>query len=394
MSIHHDKRRLLGTAALTSALALASGSSLAADPVTIQAGEAFIDTDPGAGSGGALALTSLADEAVIQIGVNTSLSKPAAPGTHVLAMRFQDDTGQWSEPVKIGFPVYSTAAASSNNVKAMEAYLDTDPGQGSGTAFSGIGDDELVEKPPVVTFSKTGLSTGTHVISVRAQDSQNEWSEPVQISFPIYPTTAPTSNRIAAMEGFIGYPPPAAGNGTGFSGVFDDIVEQATGYVSMLSLPQGSYPYGARVRDTAGEWSGVVTMAFDYFDSDGDGVPDAYEDAHGTDKNDPSDASNDDDKDKFSNLDEWLFGTDPDKFFDKPTGDPGCSSGPDDVVLSSNFPAGKYLCIGNTSISTNGAVNVRDGAYLYLRAPAVELKQQLKVEDGARVRTRTSDLIP
>lgn len=70
------------------ALALASGSSLAADPVTIQAGEAFIDTDPGAGSGGALALTSLADEAMIQIGVNTSLSKPTAPGTHVLAMRF------------------------------------------------------------------------------------------------------------------------------------------------------------------------------------------------------------------------------------------------------------------------------------------------------------------
>ena len=54
----------------------------------------------------------------------------------------------------------------------MEAYLDTDPGQGSGTAFSGIGDDELVEKPPVVTFSKSGLSTGTHVISVRAQDSR------------------------------------------------------------------------------------------------------------------------------------------------------------------------------------------------------------------------------
>jgi len=393
MSIHHDKRRL-GRASLTGALLLASGPLLAAPPTLIQAAEAFIDTDPGAGSGSTLSLTTLADEAVIQIGVNNSLSKPATPGTHVLAMRFQDDTGQWSDPVKIAFPVYSTAAASSNNVKAMEAYLDSDPGQGSGTAFSGIGDDELVEKPPVVTFTKSGLSAGTHVISVRAQDSQNQWSEPVKIGFPIYPTPSTATNQIAAMEGFIGYPPPGAGNGTGFSGVFDDTVEQTTGYVSMLNLPQGSYPYGARVRDTAGEWSSVVTMAFDYADSDGDGIPDAYEDAHGTDKNDPSDANDDGDADKFSNLDEWLFDTDPDKFVDKPTGDPGCSSGPDDVVLSSDFPAGKHLCIGNTSISTNGAVNVRNGAYLYLRAPSVELKQQLKVEDGARVRTRTSDLIP
>ena len=393
MSIQHDKK-WLGVAALCSPLALASSTLLAAEPVKIQAAEAFIDTDPGQGSGSALSLTSLADESVIQIGVNNALSKPTAPGTHVLAMRFQDDAGEWSDPVKIGFPVYSTAAVSSNNVKAMEAYLDADPGQGSGTAFSGIGDDELVENPPVVTFSKSGLSAGTHTISVRAQDSQNQWSAPVQIGFPIYqvPSTAP--NRVAAMEGFIGYPPPGAGNGTGFSGAFDAVADQKTGYVSMLSLPQGSYPFGARVQDTNGEWSDVVTMAFDYIDSDGDGIPDAYEDAKGMDKNDPSDANSDGDNDKFSNLDEWLFDTDPDKFFDKPTGDPGCSSGPDDVVLPNSFGPGKHLCIGNTSISTNGATTIQDGAYLYLRAPAVDLKPQVKVEDGGRMRTRTSDLVP
>lgn len=392
MSIHHDKRQL-GTAALCGALALASGSLLAADPVKIQAAEAFIDTDPGNGSGSALTLTSLADEAVIQIGVNSSLSKPITPGTHVLAMRFRDDAGEWSEPLKIGFPVYSTAAASSN-VKAMEAYIDADPGQGAGTAFSGIGDDSLVEKPLVVAFTKSGLSAGTHTISVRAQDSQDQWSEPVQISFPIYqpPTTAP--NQIAAMEGFIGYPPPSPGGGTAFSGVFDEVVDRKTGYVSMLNLPQGSYPYGARVRDTAGEWSGVVTMAFDYIDSDGDGIPDAYEDLIGMDKNDPSDANSDSDADKFSALDEWLFDTDPGSFFDHPTGDPGCSSGADDVVLPNSFAAGKHLCIGNLSISTTGTTTIQDGAYLYLRAPAIDLKPQIRVEDGGRMRTRTNDLIP
>jgi hypothetical protein len=311
MFIFHNKKRL-GAAAFCGAFALTSGALLAADPVKIQAAEAFIDADPGQGSGSALVLTSLADESVIQIGVNSTLSKPTAPGTHVLSMRFQDDDGVWSDPVKIAFPIYQI------------------------------------------------------------------------------PTAAP--NQVAAMEGFIGYPPPSAGNGTGFSGVFDEAVEQNTGYVSILSLPQGSYPYGARVRDTAGEWSGVVTMAFDYIDSDGDGIPDAYEDAKGMDKNDPSDAYGDGDNDKFSNLDEWLFDTDPDKFFDKPTGDPGCSSGPDNVVLPNSFGPGKHLCIGTLSIGTSGATTIQDGAYLYLRAPAVDLKPQVRVEDGGRIRTRTSDL--
>lgn len=392
MAIERDNR-YPGRVTLSALLALASGPVLAADPVKIQAAEAFIDTDPGQGSGTALTLQPGTGELVLRIG-SASLAKPGAPGTHVLAMRFQDDTGQWSSPVQIGFPVYSTTAPSSNNVKAMEAFLDSDPGQGSGTAFRGIGDDNLVEQPPVVSFPKSGLSAGTHVLSVRAQDSQNQWSAPVQIGFPIYSPSTTPPNRIAAMEGFIGHPPPSPEGGTAFSGVFDEVLEQGTGHVSMISLPPGSHIYGARVRDTVGEWSGVVTLVFDYFDSDGDGLPDAYEDAIGLNKNDPSDGNSDTDGDKFSALDEWLFDTDPDKFFDKPSGDPGCSSGPDDVVLPNNFATGKHLCIGNLSISTSGATTIQDGAYVVLRAPKMELKNQAQVKDGGRLRARTQDLTP
>ena len=46
-------------------------------------------------------------------------------------------------------------------------------------------------------------------------------------------------------------------------------------------------------------------------DADGDGMPNAYEDSHGFDKFDPTDAAQDADGDGFTNLEEFKAGTDP-----------------------------------------------------------------------------------
>ena len=54
-----------------------------------------------------------------------------------------------------------------------------------------------------------------------------------------------------------------------------------------------------------------MTQDIGGIDSDGDGMPDAYEDRMGFNKNDPGDASRDADGDGFSNLYEYLMGTDP-----------------------------------------------------------------------------------
>jgi pectate lyase len=51
-------------------------------------------------------------------------------------------------------------------------------------------------------------------------------------------------------------------------------------------------------------------------DSDHDGMPDAWEIAHGLNPNDPADANADPDKDGYTNLEEYLNGTDPHQFVD------------------------------------------------------------------------------
>jgi len=48
-----------------------------------------------------------------------------------------------------------------------------------------------------------------------------------------------------------------------------------------------------------------------YKDSDGDGIPDDWETAHGLNPHDPSDATTDLNGDGYSNIEEFINGTDP-----------------------------------------------------------------------------------
>ena len=51
-------------------------------------------------------------------------------------------------------------------------------------------------------------------------------------------------------------------------------------------------------------------------DTDGDGMPDEWEKKHGLNPNDASDGPQDKDKDGYTNIEEYLNGTDPTVFID------------------------------------------------------------------------------
>jgi len=102
-----------------------------------------------------------------------------------------------------------------------------------------------------------------------------------------------------------------------------------TGFVfsSALLLSPGSYTYTLGARDAIyGELASVTRTltVFAVGDGDGDGMPDAWETAHGLNPDDPSDAGLDPDSDGLTNLEEYQNNTDPN---DSDTDDDGMPDG-------------------------------------------------------------------
>ena len=68
-------------------------------------------------------------------------------------------------------------ADANTTISAAEYFVDTDPGEGSGTALSaqdGAFDSEVEAIAPV-DFNVTGLSVGPHLIGIRYKDNNNTW---------------------------------------------------------------------------------------------------------------------------------------------------------------------------------------------------------------------------
>jgi Fibronectin type III domain len=134
--------------------------------------EYFFDTDPGFGAGTDVPVTpavSITDQN-FTVPINS-----AADGFHTLFIRTRDANNNWSAAYSRPFYKLSTAAiAAAPNLNKLEYFIDADPGYGAGVNVpisTGVAVSALN-----VPIAVTAIAEGSHIITFRARDGNNNWS--------------------------------------------------------------------------------------------------------------------------------------------------------------------------------------------------------------------------
>lgn len=203
--------------------------------------EYFYDTDPGYGQG------TLIDNALASgdNALNLSLNG-LAPGTHNLFVRALGNAGQWSSVISKPFFLL---AATTEDIRHLEYFYDTDPGYGKGTLIGGLerGEQQLA-------LSIDGLSLGAHLLFVRVQDEQGNWS-----SVMAHPFLIGGKSGFMAMEYYIDTDP---GPGQAIPVAMPETSGQFAFDIPTESLSAGEHIIYVRGMDTQGNWSSVNQATF------------------------------------------------------------------------------------------------------------------------------------
>jgi len=135
--------------------------------------EFFFDSEPGYGAGLPLIIAS-----GTQINIPALISTAAlSNGFHTISIRAKDEDGQW------GFAETRTFYVDGfSQVSAMEYYIDTDPGEGSGTTVA-VTPGGLVDIDFIIPTSS--LSGGSHIIGIRAAGTDGTWGSVRTLSFSV-----------------------------------------------------------------------------------------------------------------------------------------------------------------------------------------------------------------
>ena len=261
--------------------------------------------------------------------------------------------------------------------------------------------DATVNVGNVTSYTIPSLSTGkTYYVAVTAYDTssnESEKSTEVSANIPVPDSTPPTGSILIAG----GDSTTSARSvtltlsATDASGVasmkisndgttWSDECTFSTSQAWVLTTGDGLKTVYAMFKDTAGNWSNVVSDTIEFgLDTDGDGLTDAWEIASGLDATNPDDAGLDSDGDGYTNIEEYYNGTDPQNKYDTaPTvsagsnqqSDPtriyltGTATDPNGLTLTYTWTqvSGTAVTLVNANTANANFLAVKAGVYRFM----------------------------
>ncbi|MTI41368.1 PKD domain-containing protein [Fulvivirga lutimaris] len=232
-------------------------------PVNLTDIEYFVDLDPGVGNG---VLSPISPNTTVDLNEVLDVSA-LSNGFHTVSYRVKNASDKWGFYETRVFYVQNplNPNPTPEDMVALEYYFDVDPGQGNGTAIT-ITTGQLID---VQQLLPNGLTSGYHVIGIRAQDALGNWGFAETRVVYVNPggNMSSTPLKITDLEYFYG-DDPGYGNGALVDVEPDDVdVDIASLLIpSALDIPVGTNKISFRARNENGLWGFKETREFEVID--------------------------------------------------------------------------------------------------------------------------------
>ncbi len=236
---------------LLAAITFLSGS-LAFSQSEVNALEYYIDEDPGVGNATSVTITPGTE---LDINFTVPISGLGlSPGFHLMGVRTQDATGNWSFHEKRTFYIQENAGAPPStplDVSALEYFLDEDPGVGSATLVA-VTPGQEIDINDLIDVSS--LSDGFHIIGTRARDAGGTWGFTESRIFYVQNvvSTNPTPVDVTELEYFYDED-PGVGSATSI-GVTTGQMIDINQLLPASTLSPGFHTVHVRAKNADGNW--------------------------------------------------------------------------------------------------------------------------------------------